>query len=216
MFRSSRTRGDLTEIVADAGSSSRGFSSAFARFQPQRELRIITAAYPVATGVKPQPPPSAYAARTGVRVSACGSLYVQGVSARTHLRTRTWRMYVCTYSKGWKLHAMLPMCSSLNPIRLDPTRLPRINATPENYHVNPKPRKSKARRTRTACIACAQNRFSLCAYLIYTLENALTAANRELSASVRYAMTAMASVKCKGQRANACNWMQGLHRVASL
>lgn len=77
---------------------------------------------------------------------------------------------------------MLPMCSSLDSIRLA-----HINAMPENYHVNPKPRKSKARRTRTACIAYAQNRFSLCAYLIYTLENALTAANRELSVSIRYA-----------------------------
>lgn len=71
--------------------------------------------------------------------------------------------------------------------RLDST-LARINAMPENYRVNPKPRKSKARRTRTACTASAQNRFSLCANLIYTLvrENALTAANRELSVSARY------------------------------
>lgn len=84
-----------TEIVADAGSSSRGFSSAFAPFQPQRELRIITAAYPVATGVKPQPP-------IGIRRTygcTCKRMRISvrtgvSVSARTHLRTRTWRMYV--------------------------------------------------------------------------------------------------------------------------
>lgn len=108
------------------------------------------------------------------------------VSARAHLRTRTWHICVCT-----RRDENCTRCywySSLNSIRLDST-LARINAMPENYRVNPKPRKSKARRTRTACIANAQNRFSLCAYLIYTLvrENALTAANRELSASARYA-----------------------------
>lgn len=131
-------------------------------------------------------------------------------SALTHLRTHTWRMYAC--SKGWKLHAMLPMCSSLDSIRLA-----RINAMPENYHVNPKPRKSKARRTRTACIAYAQNRFSLCAYLIYTLENALTAANRELSVSIRYADEWQWRT-CKGLRITYATDTEyrGLHWDASL
>lgn len=109
--------------------------------------------------------------------------------ARAHLRTRTSHMYVLEGMKTARDVTGTVLSTRSDSTRLDSTRLARINAMPENYRVNPNPRKSKARRTRTACIANAQNRFSLCAYLIYTLvrENALTAANRELSASARYA-----------------------------
>lgn len=107
--------------------SSGGFSGAFARFPPQRELRIITAAYPVATGVKPQPIdvrrtyPYTYE-RTCKCARACGRIFAQG--ERVHLRTRT----SPTYSRGENCtRCCWCRFPSLDSIRLDSL----VNACPK-------------------------------------------------------------------------------------
>lgn len=61
-----------------------GFRAPFAPFSPQRELRIITAAYPVATPESNRNP-SAYAARTVDIIHVCMCLCLC-VSARQRMR----------------------------------------------------------------------------------------------------------------------------------
>lgn len=96
LFLDKRDRSCGTKITADADSSSGGFSGAFAPFPPQRELRIITAAYPIATGVKPQPIGircTRTNARVGARAHAAGS-FVQGERERARAPAHTYLTYV--------------------------------------------------------------------------------------------------------------------------